>query len=51
MTYDFTYLADMSFSLRHESILSVCRDLDTLRRQIITIGFYIIISVIISLLL
>ena len=43
MSYDFDYLANMCFNLSHTSILSVCSDLDTFRRQIITHRFDIII--------
>jgi len=47
MSYDFNSLANMCFSSTHTSILSVCSDLDILRRQIITHRFDDIIIIII----
>jgi len=46
MSYAFNHLANMCFNLSHTSILSVCSNIDILRRQIITHRFDIIIIII-----
>jgi len=47
MRYDFNYSANISFSLSHESILSVCSDLDIVSRRITALRLDIIIIIII----
>jgi hypothetical protein len=41
MSYDFNYLTNISFILGYKSNLSVCSNLDILKRQIVTLrSFY-----------